>query len=227
VKGVKRTRSIAARAGRWSATHRKTAIWGWLAFVFIAFAIGSAVGTNTLQQDQLGVGESGRAARTIEGAFERSAEELVLVQSDTATATDPSFRAVVDDVQRRLKDVPYTQDLEGPYAAGNAGQISADGRSALIRFEIVGDDDQTQERVGAALDAVSAAQAANPDFTIGESGDASVNKQIEDAVSDDFKRALLTSLPITLLILLLAFGAVVAALVPLLLGLTAVIATSA
>jgi RND superfamily putative drug exporter len=83
---VKQTRSIAARAGRWSAIHRKTAIWGWLAFVFVAFAIGGAVGTETLQQDQLGVGESGRAATTIDDAFQRSADELVLVQSDTATA---------------------------------------------------------------------------------------------------------------------------------------------
>ena len=219
------TRSLAARAGRWSATHRKTAIWGWLAFVFAAFAIGGAVGTETLQQDELGVGESGRAAQTIEGAFPSSADELVLIQSDTATATDPSFRAVVADVQRRLENVPYAQDFESPYAPGNGGQISSDGRSALLRFKIVGDDDQTQDRVGPALDAVGAAQAANPDFTIGESGDASINKQINDSISDDFKQALFTSLPITLLILLIAFGAVVAAAVPLLLALTAVMAT--
>jgi uncharacterized membrane protein YdfJ with MMPL/SSD domain len=222
---VKQTRSIAARAGRWSATHRKTAIWGWLAFVVAAFAIGGAVGTKTLQSDQLGVGESGRADRTIEGAFQRSADVLVLIQSDTATATDPSFRAVVADVQRRLKKVPYAQDFESPYAAGNGGQISRDGRSALIRFKIAGDDTESQDRVGSALEAVSAAQAANPDFTVAESGDASVNKQINDSIGDDFKRALFTSLPITLLILLIAFGALVAAGVPLLLALTAVMAT--
>ena len=151
--------------GRWSAQHRKTAIWGWLAFVFVAFAIGGAVGTKT-QHAQLGVGESGRADRTIEDAFPKHADELVLVQSDTATATDPRFRAAVADVQRRLAQVPYTQDFESPYAAGNSGQISADGHSALLRFKIAGDDDQAQDRVGAALDAVSAAQAANPDFTV-------------------------------------------------------------
>ena len=222
---MKQTRSIAARAGRWSATHRKTAIWGWLGFVVAAFAIGGAVGTETLQQDQLGVGESGRAAQTIEGAFPRSADEQVLIESETATATDPNFRAVVADVQRRLEKVPYAQDFESPYAAGNAGQISSDGRSTLLRFEIVGDDDETQDRVGSALEAVSAAQAAHPDFIVAESGDASINKAINDSISDDFKQALVTSLPITLLILLIAFGAVVAAAVPLLLALTAVIAT--
>src|SRR3954468_19947728 len=82
-------RGLAARAGRWSAQHRKTAIWGWLAFVVLAFMIGGAVGTKTLQQDQLGAGESGRASTTIERAFPRSADELVLVQSGSVEATDP------------------------------------------------------------------------------------------------------------------------------------------
>ena len=222
---MRQTRNIAARAGRWSATHRKAAIWGWLAFVIVAFALGGAVGTKLLQQDQLGVGESGRAAHTIQGAFNRSAEELVLVQSDGAAAADPSFRAVVADVERRLAKVPYAHDLESPYAAGNGGQISRDGRSALIRFKIAGDDTQTQDRVGAALRAVSAAQATHPGFTVAQSGGASVNKQLNESISDDFRQALVTSLPITLLILVIAFGALVAASVPLLLALTAVIAT--
>ena len=56
---------------------------------------------------------------------------------------------MVADVQRRLKKVPYAQDFESPYAAGNSGQISADGRSALLRFKIAGDDTETQDRVGA------------------------------------------------------------------------------
>ena len=150
------------------------------------------------------MGESGRAEKTIEGAFPRSADELVLIESDAVVATDPSFRGVVADVEGRLKKVRYTQDFESPYAPGNAGQISSDGRSALLRFEIVGDDDETQDRVGLALQAVSAAQAANPDFTVAESGDASVNKSINDSISDDFKQALFTSLPITLVILLVA-----------------------
>ncbi|HYY46756.1 MAG TPA: MMPL family transporter [Candidatus Angelobacter sp.] len=220
--GVK---GAAARAGRWSAQHRKTAIWGWLAFVVIAFMIGNAVGTKTLQSDQLAVGESGRADRAIVGAFQRSAEELVLIQSPTAQATDPSFRAAVADVQRRLQKVPYARDIESPYAAANSGQISADRRSALIRFKIAGDDTEAEDRVGAALEAVSAAQAAHPGFTIAESGDASVTKQLDASISEDFKRALFTSLPVTLVILLIAFGALVAAGVPLLLALTAVMAT--
>ena len=218
-------RNLAARMGRWSAQHRKKAIWGWLVLVVLAFAIGGAVGTETQTAAQSGVGESGDAARTIDNAFPKHQVEQVLIQNDHLTATDPSFRAVVDSTQHRLSAVPYTQAFESPYAPGNAGQISADGHSALLRFEIAGDETQASDRVGATLDATSAAQAANPDFTVEQVGDASVTKQLNDSISDDFKQAFVTSLPITLVILLIAFGALVAASVPIILALTAVLAT--
>jgi RND superfamily putative drug exporter len=216
---------LAARAGRWSAQHRKKAIWGWLAFVVVAFAIGSAVGTETQTNAQSGVGESGRAARTVEDAFPKHEVEQVLVQSASATASDPSFRAVVGDAQRRLAATPYTTSLESPYKPGNAGQISANGHSALLRFEIAGDENQATDRVGPTLKATAAAQAAHSNFTVEQVGDASISKQLNDSIGKDFSRAFVTSLPITLVILLIAFGALVAASVPILLALTAVLAT--
>ena len=121
--------------------------------------------------------------------------------------------------------VPYTNAFESPYKPANAGQISADGHSALLRFEIAGDEDQAADRVGATLKATAAAQAANPDFTVEQVGDASINKQLNDSINKDFSRAFVTSLPITLVILLIAFGALVAASLPILLALTAVLAT--
>src|SRR5436309_1442603 len=127
------TRALAARAGRWSAQHRKKAIWGWLAFALVAFMIGGALGTKTQTIAQSGVGESGRAARTVDNAFPKHQVEEILVQSRSATASDRSFRGVVSDVQRRLSAVPYTNAFESPYKPGNAGQISAGGHSALLR----------------------------------------------------------------------------------------------
>jgi uncharacterized membrane protein YdfJ with MMPL/SSD domain len=149
----------------------------------------------------------------------------VLVQSKSASATDRSFRTVVGDVQRRLSAVPFTKAFKSPYKPDNAGQISADGHSALIRFQIAGDENQAADRVGATLKATAAARDAHPDFTVEQVGDASVNKQVNDSIGNDFKRAFVTSLPITLVILLIAFGALVAASVPILLALTAVLAT--
>jgi hypothetical protein len=66
--------NVAARMGRWSAQHRKIAIWGWLVFVVVAFMVGNAVGQRTADDAHLGVGESGRADLTIDEAFPKSAD---------------------------------------------------------------------------------------------------------------------------------------------------------
>ena len=78
---MSRKRNLAARAGHWSANHRKTAIWGWLAFVIALVVIGGAVGTRAAEQDEGGPGESGRADKAINEAFDKSSDESVLVQS--------------------------------------------------------------------------------------------------------------------------------------------------
>ena len=211
--------------GRWSAQHRKTAIWGWLAFVIVAFMIGGAVGTKTLDNAHGEVGESGRADRTVDAAYPKSADEMVLVQSATENANGLRFRAAVGDAQFRLSQLPYVYAVESPYTPANRSQISADGHSALTRFKIAGNQSTAKQRASETLAAIDAAQAAHPQLTVGEFGQASSDNQVSTSISNDFKTALVTSLPITLLILLIAFGALVAAGVPLLLGLTAVLGT--
>jgi uncharacterized membrane protein YdfJ with MMPL/SSD domain len=223
--GVEKSRNLAARAGMWSAQHRKLAIWGWLGLVFLLLALGSAAGTVDQEQAKSGVGESGRGSTTINEDFPKHVTEEVLIQSRRVPAGDRSFRAVVTDTQRRLAAVPYTRAFESPYAPGNQARISRDGHSALLRFQIVGKESEVKDRVGPTLDATSAAQGAHRQFAIAQMGEASIEKKIGDVISEDFKRALATSLPITLIILLITFGAVVAALIPLLLALTAVIGT--
>jgi uncharacterized membrane protein YdfJ with MMPL/SSD domain len=218
-------RGVAARAGVWSAQHRKTAIWGWLAFVVVCFMLGGASGTKTLEHTQTGVGESGRADKAIANAAPEHAAEIVLIQSSSATARDSSFKAVTLDVQRKLAALPHTQNFENPYAPLNRGQVSKDGHAALLRFQIAGNDTEVQNRVKPALSTVTAVQRTHPGFRLGEFGDASTQQQINDVVKKDFGKALVTSLPVTLIILLIAFGALVAAGVPLLLALTAVFAT--
>jgi uncharacterized membrane protein YdfJ with MMPL/SSD domain len=97
-------RNLAARAGRWSAQHRKKAIFGWLAFVIVAVFIGGSVGTKTLGDSDFGIGESGRADKAVSDHFPDKGAESVLVQShDGARTDDASFRAAVDDVVGRLE----------------------------------------------------------------------------------------------------------------------------
>ncbi len=145
-----------------------------------------------------------------------------------ASATDPEFRAVVDDAVAELEGTEYVKKVESPYASGNQAQISADGSAALIQFKIPeppeSSDATVEDRVEPALATAASLQDANPGFEIGQFGDASASKQLSESFEEDFQRAEVTSLPITLVILLFAFGAVVAALVPLLLAATAVAA---
>ena len=216
-------KNIAARAARWSATHRKLAIFGWLAFVVVALFAGSAVGTKQLTDAEAVSGEAGRAEVAIEKSKLAPNSEVVLVQSKRLTATDPPFRAAVDEATRKLEGLPSVHQVSSP--ADGGGQVSVDGHSALVEFTIPGDDEQAQERVDASLATTAAVQKAHPDVRVEQFGDASASKAVESAFEEDLSKAEKTSLPVTLLILLLAFGALVAALVPLLIAASAVIAT--
>src|SRR3712207_9254621 len=96
--------NLAARAGRWSATHRKTAILGWLAFVIAATLLGGAVGVKTLEQEDLGNGSSQVADRAIAAAgFPDEAGEQVLVQARAAPRTGgPAFASAIREGVARL-----------------------------------------------------------------------------------------------------------------------------
>jgi uncharacterized membrane protein YdfJ with MMPL/SSD domain len=217
--------NIAARAGRWSAQHRKKAIVGWLVFVILAVFIGGSVGTKTLDDDtDNGIGESGRADTAVSQAFPDDVSESVLVQNEGASVRDAGFKAVVADVERTLRETKGVEQLEGPYAKGNQGQISADGHSALITFDLPDNNGQAENLVDGTLATVAKLDKRHADYSIEEFGGASADKALSQAFADDFKKAEFTSLPITLIILILAFGALLAAFVPLLLAVTAVAA---
>jgi uncharacterized membrane protein YdfJ with MMPL/SSD domain len=216
-------RNLAARAGRWSAHHRKKAIFGWLAFVIVAVFIGGSVGTRTLDDADFGIGESGHADKVVSDHFREDADESVLVQSQGGARTDdPEFRAVVSDVVARLERTRHVENVDNPYVRDNAGQLSKDGRSALVTFDVPGAN--AEDRVEPSLNAVAALDKEHTGFRIEQFGEGSADKALSQAFEDDFQKAEFTSLPITLVILILAFGALLAAFVPLLLAATAVAA---
>ena len=123
-----------------------------------------------------------------------------------------------------VRDSRASPSVVSPYSASGAHNISRDRRSALVTFELRGDDDQTQAAIGGVVDGVNAAAKRHPGVFVGEFGDASAEAAISDSVDKDFQRAETLSLPLTLLILLFAFGSLIAAGVPLLLGITSVMA---
>jgi uncharacterized membrane protein YdfJ with MMPL/SSD domain len=151
------SRNLALRAERWSARHRRKAIVGWLGLVAVALFLGGAIGLNIIADEDLGNGESRTAERILADAgFDERHAEQVLIQAREATPTadEPAFRAAVADVRRALEGFDDVTDIQTPYTAANAGQISEDRRSALVTFEIRGTDDEAEDRVVPITDAI-------------------------------------------------------------------------
>jgi uncharacterized membrane protein YdfJ with MMPL/SSD domain len=212
--------NIAASLGSWSARHRVSAIVGWLLLVVVTMLIGGAVGQVTMTQAEYGTGESGRAQRLIaEAGIAQPAPELVLVHSATATAGASGFQAAVRAVVSGVQSTGRVQDVRAPV-------VSAGRHDVLIQFAMRGDPATAANRVQPVLDAVTRAQAAHPDVTIEQFGQASANKWFNDTIMKDFKRAEWTAVPLALGILLVVFGALVAATLPVVLALTAFFAAN-
>ncbi|MEU2332533.1 MMPL family transporter [Streptomyces sp. NPDC013172] len=223
--GETRVRGLAARAGGWSARHRWAAVGIWVLFVVLAMGLGSAAGRVDVDEGDQLKGETHTAARIIDDAgIKEPAGETVLIQAkDTSIrATDGAFRAAVADVVKAVEGTGAVTDVTSPY---DTRTISKDGRSALVQFDMRGDAKTAGDRVEPVLNAVKGVQKAHGSLRIEEIGGASMNKQYSDAFGKDFQRAEYSAVPVAFGILLIAFGALVAALLPVGLAITAIMAT--
>ncbi|NUO43383.1 MAG: MMPL family transporter [Streptomyces sp.] len=223
--GETRVRGLAARAGGWSARHRWAAVGIWVLFVVLAMGLGSAAGRVDVDESEGLKGETHTAARIVKDAgIEEPAGESVLVQAKDGRlkATDEQFRAAVNAVVQAVDATGEVTDVTSPY---DTDTVSKDGRSALVQFDMKGDAETAGERVEPVLDAVAKVQKDHADLRIEEIGGASMQKTFDDAFGDDFQKAEYSAVPVALGILLIAFGALVAALLPVALALTAIMAT--
>jgi putative drug exporter of the RND superfamily len=225
---------VVERIAGWSARHRAIALVGWLLLVAGAVVIGNTLGTKNL--NSYDPGEAGRAERVLSspGVVQRATESVLIQEraGGRTVASDPQAREAIRQVTVALARIPrVATDVQSPLApggtalaAGGHGLISRDGRSALVTFKVAGNPDNADQIVAGAQRAVAAVQAAHPGLRIAEAGDASVGRATNNIVSADFRHAEVTSVPVTLVLLLIVFGALIAAGIPLLLAGTAVAA---
>ena len=219
--------NLAVRAGRWSAAHWKTATVAWLAFAVLAVVVGMAVGTKELTDAESASGETAKAEQILQNAgFNVPATESVLVQSKTLTYKDEAFNVGVAGVVQTLATLSDVTNVVSPIEHPNAGQVSDDGHSVLVQFDIKGKADKAEDKIAPVLKAIDGVQAGNPSLKIEEFGQASANYALSQAFKSDLQRAEYTSLPLTLVILFVAFGALVAAGIPVLLAFSAVLAAT-
>jgi RND superfamily putative drug exporter len=210
---------IVERVAGWSARHKKTAVFGWLLLVAACLVIGQRVGTSNV--NSYDPGQAGTAERVLdEPVVQQPDSESVLIQARPGAtfANDASLRLAVRDVVTALRGVPdAATGIQSPFTS----QGLVNGRSALVTFNVAGNPGNDDSTVGPAVRAIAAVQV--PGITIGEAGDATLDNAIGNSSSQDFHKAELTSVPISLALLLIVFGALIAAGIPLLLAGTAVI----
>jgi uncharacterized membrane protein YdfJ with MMPL/SSD domain len=216
------TRRLTGVVGRWSAVHPWAAIAAWIGAVAALMVTGHLAGTLQLPYGAQNVGPSGQAEQMIGRDFPRHAVEDVLFDSPGLRAGDPAYRAAIRDVLARIQATGRVTQIQSPLDPRFANQVS--GHAALLQFRITGRVNAAAARVAPVLAAVRDAAAAHPQVRIAETGDASISKAVDDTVLRDLHRAELLSFPITLVVLLIAFGAVVAALLPLGLATVAILA---
>jgi RND superfamily putative drug exporter len=215
--------NIAGRVGGWSARNWKKALFGWLAFALIAIVVGSAVGTRMTADDR-GQGESARAEKMLNKAdFQGPPVENLLIQSSTLKVSAPGFRAGVKDLVQQLESTDGVSRVRTPIGLGQpGGAVAAGGHSVLVDIELV--EKTADGKIAGVESTVAQVRKAYPDLKVFEFGDASASRESDTAVAQDFRRAEYLSLPITLAIMLVAFGALVAASLPVVLAFSAVLA---
>ena len=226
-KQMQNAMNVAGRMGHWSATHWKTAVFGWLALVVLLFAFGNmALGLKQIDINDAGVGQSHRADQILKKAFpERAPQtEFVLVQSTSRTVDDPAFRSTVDDVIGSVQSSPAIKSLDSPYTARNAALISDDRHAAMVKWEMKGDADQAQDNIDALSAATDKVGTQHPGFFVGHAG-VSSDKGLDKMFVDQLKLAGERSIPITIAVLLIVLGSLVAVGIPILLALSGVLAT--
>lgn len=221
--------ALVERVTGWSIRHRAWAIAGWFALVVGAVvSSGLVTGVGARSSDP---GEAGRARRVLQAqqTFE-PIRENVLVQARESggprLVEDPELRRATADLVATLRQAPdAVTDVRSPLAPDEGVLVSQDGRSGLVTFLVAGPDDQRVAHYEAAVEAVETVQARHPRARLAQAGDRSLASAVDQAISKDFRRSELISLPLTLVILLVVFGSVIAAGIPVLLTLTIVVTT--
>ncbi|GAA3517245.1 MMPL family transporter [Aeromicrobium panaciterrae] len=209
--------SPTVRVARWSATHPWRAIGLWIALVTAAVALMISVPTQQPSEEDSRIGQSGQAAELLdEAGLSASPTESVLITAADGTLDPDQAETAATQVSEAAVDVKGISDVGPP--------IWSESRDALlVPITLAGDADDAADHVGALLDATAKVQKNNPGLDIAQAGTASIDSGINDKVGEDLASAESLSLPITFLILLIAFGAFIAAGIPVLLAITSVV----
>ncbi|MET9255530.1 MMPL family transporter [Streptomyces sp. NPDC003717] len=210
--------SLTVRTARWSARHPWRALVGWLVFVMLCLAAGSAVGTHSATTADYRVGEAGRAeAMAAEGGLERRPAEQLLISARSGALDEQMAQAAAGELTDRTERLPEVASVAAP-------RWSKDRRILLVEVALNGEERDAKDKVDAVAAEADAVRRAHPGLLLEETGSPSVSKGVDAQRGDDLALSEKITLPVTLVTLLVVFGSLMMAAVPLLLALSSIAA---
>ncbi len=210
--------SVTVKVASWSAAHPWRAIVGWFVFVALCLGASAAVGTNSATTEDYRVGKAGKAeAIATEGGLQRRPVEQIVIDSPSGALDVSAARAAAADVTARMEKLEEVDRVEKPVLAGN-------GKVLMVQVVMTGEELDARKKVGPLVEQTTAVQEAHPDVRVRETGGPSMSKGLDQQRSDDLAFSEMLTLPVTLITLMIAFGSVIAAGVPLLLALSSIAA---
>ncbi|MEU9705994.1 MMPL family transporter, partial [Streptomyces sp. NPDC047981] len=236
---------VTVRTARWCAVHPWKAIAGWVLLLALCVGAGAAVGTNKGTFADFWIGEAGRAEAMASGSgltpppveqvlIERKPADAratggggrdgkatvgkatvgkATVGKATGDAGQPA--AAAEEIRRRMAALPAVESVAAPVVS------AAHPDTVRVAVTLRGDRETAKKDVESLLAETAAVRRAHPDLTIEQTGSASISVAVNDKQGQELRRTEMISLPVTFLILLVVFGAVLAAGIPVLLALFA------
>lgn len=210
-------RGVITGIALWSAANPWKAISAWLLLILITFGLNFVLSPRQATQAELMVGDARAAYELADAAGHkaRASESVVIRAADGGELDAAQAAEAATDLVRKMEALPEVEQAAGPVPAEN-------GEAALVMVQLSGDPDTATERVDPLLDVTDQVQAAYPELALEQVGDATITLEINEWLNKDVEKATLLSVPVTLVILLLAFGAIVMAGIPMVLGLASV-----
>ena len=226
----------------WSARHRWPVVALWFVLTIGLFAASLAAGgtrtaeavSNDRADDEISDSRKAFDVFNASGTVEETHQFLLIVSDPGGTLDDPGFAVALDDVLARMSRLRATVDgtqtpafdglVDPRIAPPQAALVSADRTAVRIPAQVPGDDAAVDQRLGAVRPFLDELRLAHPDLRIHALDRQLINEEIQEVVNGGLDASLRLTIPLTFLILLIAFGAAIAAIVPLVLAVTSLLA---
>jgi RND superfamily putative drug exporter len=214
------------RLARASARRPWLVIGVWVALLIAGGYLASGIGDVLTQQFSFSSKpESARADDLLEARLRgpKQAQENVLISNPSLTVDDHAFRSQAEGVISDLRGLKDTvKDATSYYETSAPGLVSADKHTLLVPVNILGDYGEAADNVKPLLKVVDAANGQDG-FQVLTAGEGSIANAFNQGSSKDAENGERIGIPVALIILLLVFGAAVAAGIPLLMAIASIV----